>query len=210
MNSEQYIDTTNFELNLAEYVQAIRDRRILGLSAIACYLEEQFQPKHANFIRARWGRIKNIVPKDATARNSGLRVAWKTIEPLSDAARISKNKDTAVILGTMSNIEDEMWEHERYQRLPAVAFAYRGVLRAGIVPDGFGQLDKYSNAVAMLIGKSQFDATMGTLLIRKRGAKVSSYVSRKDIRRSTLFIPDDVEVVDIVNANELPQSIPLV
>lgn len=207
---EQALDTTNFELSVAEYVQAIRDRRILGLSAIAGYFEDKFQPDYPNFVRARWSRIRHIVPQSPISRSSDKQPGWKTIGPLAGAGRISKKKDMAVILGTVSSYEDDIWEDEIYDMLPAAAFSYRGVARVGILPKSFGQIDNYRDAVAMLVGRNQFDAAKGTIFLRKNDKNVSKGPSRQDIHRSTLFVPDGIEVIDIVKADELPESVPLV
>lgn len=206
---EQTLDTTNFELNFAEYVQDIRDRRILGLSALAGYFEDKFQPDYPNFVRARWCRVKNIVPQDHVSREAGKRPDWKTVNPQKGGGRISKTKDMAVILGTETTYDDFRWEHDRWDVLPAAVFAYRGVARVGILPDGFGQLDNYRDVVAMLIGRNQFEAAMGTMFLRKKNNSESKYPRRADFRFGTLFIPNGIEVVDVVNADELPESVPL-
>ncbi len=210
MSLEQALDTTNFELNFGEYIQAIRDLRILGLSALAGYFEDKFQPDYPNFVRARWCRVKNIVPQDHVSREAGKRPDWKTVNPKTGGGRISKTKDMAVILGTETAYEDFTWEHDRWDMLPAAVFSYRGVARVGILPGSFGQLDNYRNAVAMLIGRNQFEAAMGTMYLRIKNHGESKYPSRADFRFGTLFIPNGIELLDVVKADELPETVPLV
>ncbi|HEX5448013.1 MAG TPA: hypothetical protein VFW90_02315 [Candidatus Saccharimonadales bacterium] len=202
MSIREILDTPNWVLDGAEYVQDIRDRdiRLLGISDLADRLEEYFQPDYEAFVRARWSRINHIRAKDTSS--------WQEVRGTRKSGRSSKQKKLAVVL-SVAGPELEELRQEGYRYMwPAAAYIYRGIGRAGIYHSPSNQVAENKN-IAMLVGKSNFEASMGYLALRNNIATVNE-VRRSDIRQGTLLLPANVETVDIIPADELPPDLPLV
>lgn len=208
---EQVLDTTNLELNFAEYVQAVRDRRILGLSALAGYFEDKFQPDYPNFVRARWLRINDTEDRRMVGHEPSIhKPKLLTVEPAAGARRTAKGKDTAVIIGNHFQNLDDLWDDKGFGVWPAVAYEYKGVLRAGLMPVPFGSYDDYPEAVAMLVGNNVFEVSNGLFALKSREPKNLCDIRRRDARDGRMYINNGVEILDRMLAENLPSTVPLI
>lgn len=203
------MDTPNPVFDCGEVAQSIRDRKILGLSAIAGYLEDYLAPDHPSFVRARWSRISRVRPISPVDI-----INWREVSSQPTADRLPKNKGTAVIVGTdWRNIQELLEEDDLDTAWPAAAYEYRGVKRAGLLPDDFARFESM-NAVAMLAGRSAFKVSLGMVDIKGRYAGGIEDLRRREIRQSTLFIPRGIKILDLIPADELDRGpydgIPLV
>jgi hypothetical protein len=202
----ELIDVPNLVLTAGEYIQDIRDRqiRLLGISALAGKLEDLAKPDYPAFQRARWSRIDDIVAFDENS--------WQKIDPSPNSAVNRKNKDRALIVGTPRQAHENLRGIIGNVRAwPAGAYHYRGVSRAGLLPNGFGEIEDYE-AVAMLKGRNEFSVTTGLLWITHSGflRTMDGQPKRADIKKGRLYLPRGVTVIDEVAADEIPDGVPLI
>lgn len=203
----EVLDIPNVVITVGEYVQDIRDRDIkfLGISALAGYIEDLSKPDHAQFRRARWAALKEAVPLS--------RKPWQNVQGSSHAAVNRKAKDIAVIVGApLARLaETRMAVGSSVRTWPAAAYSYRGVDRAGLLSDGFGQLEDHA-AVAMLKGRSDFMVSLGLMWVKSEGFNrvMQGQPWRSDIKKSPLYIPEGVVVMDEVPIDDIPETVPLV
>lgn len=199
-STERSLDLPNWLISAGEIGQDIRDRRLLGASAVAGAIEDLMRPKYPNFVRARWARINNVVAADG--------FPWSEVQAAENAGSLPKNKNMAVVVGTDSRDIWDLLDDERLETAwSAAAYEYRGVTRAGILPDEFGGTGS-KEAVAMLAGKNTFDVSMGLVSIKDRVNGPLDKIRRREIQKGTLFIPGGVEILDVLPAEKLAEQYP--